>query len=114
MMLPTVTITTTWTDSPVSFQKFWIFQNPYLMKLLETNKTYNKNDTDTIKFFSIIIIIMKKIGVPGSIIKGLIKGQEELEIKGRVETIQTIALLKSARILRTVLDIWGDLLSLRL
>ena len=33
---------------------------------------------------------------------------------GRTETIQTTALLRSVWILRKVLDIWGDLLSLRL
>ena len=33
--------------------------------------------------------------------------------KGRVETIQTTALLKSARILRRVFQIWEDLLSLK-
>ena len=34
--------------------------------------------------------------------------------KGRVETIQTTVLLRSARILRGVLETWGDLLSLKL
>ena len=38
--------------------------------------------------------------------KGLIKGLEDLEIWGRVETIQTTALLRSARILRRVLETW--------
>ena len=45
--------------------------------------------------------------------KGLIKGQVDLEIKGRVETIQITALLRSARILRRVVETWGDLLSLQ-
>ena len=36
--------------------------------------------------------------------KGLVKGLEELEIKGQVETIQTTALLRSARILRRILE----------
>ena len=40
---------------------------------------------------------------------------EELEIGGRrAETIQIISFLRSARILRRVLEICGDLLSLRL
>ena len=43
-----------------------------------------------------------------------LKEYENLEVGGRVETIQTIALLKTARILRRVLETWGDLLSLRL
>ena len=41
-------------------------------------------------------------------------GLEDLEVGGRVETIQTTALLRTARILRRVLETWGDLLSLRL
>ena len=36
--------------------------------------------------------------------KGLIKRREKLEIGGRAETIQTTALLRSARILRIVLE----------
>ena len=36
----------------------------------------------------------------GTVPKGLKKEQEELEIGGRIETIQTTALLKSTRILR--------------
>ena len=54
------------------------------------------------------------IGALGTITKGLLKGLEDLEIGGRVETIQTTALLRMARILRRVLEIWGDLLSFKL
>ena len=50
----------------------------------------------------------------GTIPKWMIKGLDDLEIRRRVETIQTIALLRSARILRRVLETWGDLLSLKL
>ena len=52
------------------------------------------------------------VGVFSAVTKGLIKGLEDLEIKGWVETLQTAAILKSARILRRVLETWGDLLSL--
>ena len=44
----------------------------------------------------------------------LVLGLEDLEVGGRVETIQTTALLKTARILRRVLETWGDLLSCKL
>ena len=54
------------------------------------------------------------IGAFGTVIKGLLKGLVDLEVGGRVETIQTTALLKTARILRSVLETWGDLLSLDL
>ena len=44
------------------------------------------------------------IGGLGTVIEGLLKGMEDLEIRGRVETIQTTTLLKSARIPRRVLQ----------
>ena len=44
------------------------------------------------------------IGALGTVTKGLVKGLENLEIRGRVETIQTTALLGSARILRRMLE----------
>ena len=44
------------------------------------------------------------IGALGTVIKRLVKGQEDLEIRGRVETILTTALLRSARIRRRVLE----------
>ena len=46
--------------------------------------------------------------------KGLIKGLEDLEIRGRVETVQNTALLRLARILRRIQETWGNLLSLKL
>ena len=46
--------------------------------------------------------------------KGLKQGQEDLEIRGRVDSIQTSALLRSTTLLRRVLDTRGDLLLLRL
>ena len=42
------------------------------------------------------------VGILGTIPKGLVKGLEDLEITGRVEIILTIALLRSAGILRRV------------
>ena len=53
------------------------------------------------------------VGALGTVTKGFIKGLELLKIKGRVETIQTTALLRSARILRRVQETWGNLLSLK-
>ena len=40
----------------------------------------------------------------GTVTKGLLKGLENLEIGGRVETIQTTALLRTTIILRRVLE----------
>ena len=61
-----------------------------------------------------VTIVPIVIGVLGTIIKRLLKGLEDLEVDGRVETIQPTALLRTARILRRVLETWGDLLSQRL
>ena len=57
-----------------------------------------------------VTIVPIAIGAFGTITKGLLKGQEDLEFGGRVETIQMTALLRMARILRRVLETWGDLL----
>ena len=62
----------------------------------------------------LVTIIPIVIGAFGAVTKGLLKGLEDLEVRGRVETIQTTALLKTDRILRRVLATRGDLLSLRL
>ena len=59
-----------------------------------------------------VTIIPIVIGAFGTVSKGLLKGLEDLEFGGRVETIQTTTLLKMARILRRVLETWGNLLSL--
>ena len=54
------------------------------------------------------------IGALGTVTEGLLKGLEDLEVRGQVKTIQTTALLRTARILRRVLETWGDLLSHKL
>ena len=61
-----------------------------------------------------VTIVPTVIGALGTVTKGLLKGPEDFEVGGRVETIQTTALLRTARILRRVLETRGDLLSLKL
>ena len=61
-----------------------------------------------------VTIVPIVIGALGTITEGLLKSLEDLEIGGRVETIQTTALLRTGRILIRVLETWGDLLSLKL
>ena len=51
-----------------------------------------------------VTIIPIRIGAFGTVTKGLLKGLEDLEVGGRVETIQTTVLLIMARILRRVLE----------
>ena len=48
--------------------------------------------------------IERRLDEVETVTEGLIKGLEDLEIRGRAETTQTIALLRSARILRRVLE----------
>ena len=61
-----------------------------------------------------VTIVPIVIGAFGTITKGLLKGLEDLEVGGRVETIQMTALLRMARILRRGLETRDDLLSLKL
>ena len=61
-----------------------------------------------IKFIPIIS------GALGTVTKGLIRGLEDLKIRGQVETIQTSTPLRSARILRRGPETLEDLLSLKL
>ena len=61
-----------------------------------------------------VTIIPIVIGAFGTVTKGLLKGVEDLEVDGRVDTIPTTALLRTTRIPRRMLETWGDLLSLKL
>ena len=79
-------------------------KDEYLDLARELKKLWNRKMT----------IVPIVIGAFGTINKGLLKGLEDMEVGGRVETIQMTALLRTARILRRVLEIWGDLLSLKL
>ena len=51
-----------------------------------------------------VTIVPIGIGTFGTITKGLLKGLKDLEVGGRVETIQMTALLRTARMLRRVLE----------
>ena len=51
-----------------------------------------------------VTIIPIVIGTFGTATKRLLKGLEDLDVGGRVETIQMTALLRTARILRRVLE----------
>ena len=84
--------------------KEWENEDNYLDLARELKKIWNMK-------VSIVPIV---IGAFGTVNEGLLKGLEDLEVSGRLETIQTTALLKTARILRRVLETWGDLLSLKL
>ena len=51
-----------------------------------------------------VTIVPIVIGAFDTITKGLLKGLEDLDVGGQVETTQMTALLRTARILRRVLE----------
>ena len=56
------------------------------------------------KLWNVKAIVMPiVVGALETIPEGLVKGLKDSEVRGQVETIQTTALLRSARILRRVL-----------
>ena len=61
-----------------------------------------------------VTVIPVVIGTLGTILKSLEMILEEMKVSGKTETILTTALLRSVRIVRRILETWGDLLSLRL
>ena len=61
-----------------------------------------------------VTVIPIVVGALGTITECFVKVLENIEIRGWMETIQTTALLRSAKILRKVLETWGDLLSLKI
>ena len=69
-------------------------RDKYLDLVRELKKLWNMQVT----------IIPIVIGAFGTVTKGLLKGLEDLEVGGRVEIIQNTTLLKTARILRRVLE----------
>ena len=77
-------------------------------------KEKKEKKRDKYLYFTRELWNMKMTGIPtiigalGTVTKGFIQGREDLEIRGRVETIQTTALLRSASIMSP-----GDLLSLK-
>ena len=57
---------------------------------------FDRNYSHALKNMKVTVIPVI-IGVLGTVPKGLLQGLEDLEIRGRVETIKTIPLLRSAR-----------------
>ena len=82
-----------WTES--------VKKDKYLDLARELKKPWNMKVT----------VIPIVIGALGTVPKWLVEGKENLEIKRRVETILTTALLRSVRILRRVLETWRRWLS---
>ncbi len=51
-----------------------------------------------------VTIVLIVLGAFATITKGLLKGLEDLEVGGRVETIKTTTILRTARIQRRVME----------
>ena len=69
-------------------------KDKYLDLARELKKLWNMKGT----------IVQIVIGALGTETKGILKGLEDLEVGGRLETIQTTALLRTARILKRILE----------
>ena len=72
----------------------WEKKDKYLDLARELKKLWNTKVT----------IVPIVIGALGTITKGLLKGLEDLKVGRRVETIEMRGLLRTARILRRVLE----------
>ena len=90
-------------------------QADHRIKLKEYEKMYLDLVRELKKLWDMkVTIVPIVISAFDTITKELLKGLEDLEFGGRVETIQVTALQRTGRILRRVLETWGDLLSLKL
>ena len=74
-------------------------RDKYLDLVREVKKLWNMKVT-------VMPVVISALGI---VPKGLIRGLEDLEIRGRPSAIQTTALLRSARILRRAPENCGDL-----
>ena len=61
-----------------------------------------------------VTVIPIVIGTLGAVTKGMIQRLEDMEIRVRMKTIESTALLRSAWIKWRVQETWGDLLSIKL
>ena len=87
------------------------------IKLKECEKKYKYLDLarELKKLWNMkVTIIPIVISAFVTVTKGLLKGLKDLEVGGRVETIQTTSLLRMARILGRVLEIGEDSVSVKL
>ena len=87
------------------------------IKLKESEKKdkYLDLSGDLTKLWNIKVTIIPIVIISfGTVTKGLLKWLDDLKVGRWVETVQTTALLRTARILKRVQETWGDLQSLKL
>ena len=78
------------------------------VKLKENEKSDKYEDLAKKNWNMEVMVILIVIGAVVTATKGLVQEVEALEIRWRVETIQTPALLRLARIQRRVLETGGE------
>ena len=78
-------------------------------KLIDLARELKKKKLSYMK----VTMVPIEVGALGTIPKEMVKGLEDLKIRGQAETIQTTTLLRLARIMRKVLETLGGLLSLK-
>ena len=88
------------------FNRVKLNENEKMDKYLDLARELKKLWNMKVKVIPIVV------GALGTVPINLEKRLKDMEIR-RIETIQNTALLKSARILRRVMETCGDLLSLR-
>ena len=93
------------------FCRFWwaTEKNKRKRKILRLCQRTKKQWNVRVKVMPIVVVAHSE-----QFLKSWKKKLEEFEIRGRIETTQTTAVLRSERILGRVLKTWGDLLSLRI
>ena len=103
-------------QTPVKDHKVMMVWKKRKICLSNSNNNNNNNLAKKLKklWNMKVTVIPIVIGTLSTVAKRLVQGLEDLEIRGRLDTIEMTALLKSARILRKVLKTWGDLWSLKL
>ena len=69
-------------------------RDKYLDLARERNNLWNKKVT----------VIPIKLGALGTVLKSLVRGLKESEIRGPTETMSTTAILRSARVLERILE----------
>ena len=79
-------------------------------KYLDFARELKKNELWNMK----VTIISIVFDCFGAVTKVLLKGLGVVEVGGRVEAIQTTALLRTARILKLAMETWEYLLSFKL
>ena len=90
-------------------------QAGHRVKLKESEKKYLDLAWELEKLWNMKVTVTPIIiGALVTVNERLLKGLEDLEIRGRLETILTTALLRSVRILRRVPETWGDFESFKI